>query len=326
VTDEAKPAEKPASPAVVAAKPAPTNNPPAAPAGGPNPPAAKKPPAPAAKPTPEPKAPPWWSTLRADPPFVAKVGLGLGMLAIVLLYWWVETRHSIKFPGPDKVFGTYKQIYGSEVKTRHTVHDLMERDIADNLTATLWRVLLGVFFAAIVGISLGVLASAYRVVAAAVSPLVIFLRSVPMGAMVPLIVILASGEGGKVLFIFLAIVAFVFSDTFKAVSSVPQRYVETAQTLGASKARIIFKVLVPLALPDIVTSLRSQFGLALGYIMLVEMLDQNKGLGALLFSGQKGGRTEEGILLLLMIALLAFVIDFVVRELQRGLFRYRQDL
>ena len=82
------------------------------------------------------------------------------------------------------------------------------------------------------------------------------------------------------MFIFLAIVPFVFSDTMKAVSLVPERYVETAQTLGASQlADHLRKVLVPLALPDIITSIRFQFGLALGYIMLAEAIDAPAGLG-----------------------------------------------
>jgi ABC-type nitrate/sulfonate/bicarbonate transport system permease component len=278
------------------------------------------------QPVPQREAAPWWQTLRADPPFVMRIGLGALMVGLILLLWWLSTRHSIKFPGPQKVFGSYEQHYGGEVKVRHTVSDLADRDLGENIWATLIRVLKGVGWAALWGVGLGVLASSYRAVAAMVSPVVIFLRSVPMGAMFPLIVVLASGETGKVLFIFLAIVGFVFSDTFKAVSAVPQRYVETAETLGASKFQIITKVLFPLALPDILTSLRFQFGLALGYIMLVEVNDAQKGVGVMLDVGRRQGRIEENFLLLFIVALLAFLIDFVMREFQRLFFRYRTDL
>jgi ABC-type nitrate/sulfonate/bicarbonate transport system permease component len=128
------------------------------------------------------------------------------------------------------------------------------------------------------------------------------------------------------MFIFLAIVPFVFSDTVKAVSIVPERYVETAQTLGATKFQIIRKVLVPLALPDIVTSLRFQLGLALGYIMLVEEINAPLGLGKLIMGSQRQGPYEHVYLLLFVIALTAFLLDLVLRTIQRGVFTWRRDL
>jgi ABC-type nitrate/sulfonate/bicarbonate transport system permease component len=82
-----------------------------------------------------------------------------------------------------------------------------------------------------------------------------------------------------VMFIFFATVPFVFTDTVRTIALVPERFVETAQTLGASRFQIITKVLFPLALPDIVTSLRFLFGLAFGYIALVEAINVRAGLG-----------------------------------------------
>jgi len=269
-----------------------------------------------------PKAPPWWKTLRADAPAIPRTLLAVGMLLALVLLW--STCH--KLPGPTKVFGSYEQHYGDKVVKTQTVDALVERNLEENIEASLWRVFKGVAYAALFGVTLGVFAASFRGLAAALNPVVVFLRSVPMGALLPLVLAIASGESAKVLFIFLAIVGFVFGDTFKAVSSVPQRYVETAETLGASRFQIIRKVLFPLALPDIVTSLRFQFGLAFGYIMLVEAIEQDRGIGVMINNGQHQGLIEQNFLLLLVIAFIAFVIDFVLRETQRFAFRYRQDL
>jgi len=161
----------------------------------------------------------------------------------------------------------------------------------------------------------------------ALEPLVIFLRSVPMGALIPLTLLLfGDGEKQKWMFIFLAVVPFVFSDTVKAVSIVPERYVETAQTLGASRFQIIRKVLIPLALPDILTSLRFLLGLALGYIMLVEVINTPHGLGTMLNTSQRQGMYEQIYLLLFVITFVAFALDFLLRGLQREAFRWRKDL
>jgi len=99
-----------------------------------------------------------------------------------------------------------------------------------------------------------------------------------MGALIPLTLLLFSdGEKQKWMFIFLAIVPFVFSDTVKAISIVPERYVETAQTLGASRFQIVRKVLVPLALPDIITSLRFMLGLHATRIRIGRRLPRRSG-------------------------------------------------
>ena len=108
-----------------------------------------------------------------------------------------------------------------------------------------------------------------------------------------------------------------------AIANVPERYVETAQTLGASSWQIVVKVLVALAIPDIYNSLRHLFGLAFGYIMLAELINAQHGLGYLLMTSQRRGLSEHIILILLIIGLLAYGIDRVLYWLQRGLFPYR---
>jgi ABC-type nitrate/sulfonate/bicarbonate transport system permease component len=120
-------------------------------------------------------------------------------------------------------------------------------------------------------------------------------------------------------------VPFVFSDASAAVISVSDRYVETAQTLGASDGQIVRKVLVPLALPDIFTSLRSLFGIAFGYIMLAELINARYGLGYLLSVSQRRGHTDHIFLVLIIIGLLAYAIDRVLLFFQRGLFPYRMS-
>ncbi|HEY0986484.1 MAG TPA: ABC transporter permease, partial [Kofleriaceae bacterium] len=264
--------------------------------------------------------PPWWRTLRADPPFPVRLAIGSGLIALIVLVWWFVTRGDAitaivspsRLPSPRAVLESFGSLKGN---------------LGEGIAATLERVFLGVVLAAIIGVVLGVFAGTNRAIGSAVAPLVIFLRSIPMGALLPLMLMLfATGEKQKVMFIFFAIVPFVFSDTVKAISLVPERYVETAQTLGASNRQILFKVLVPLALPDIITSLRFQFGLARGYVMLAEAIATPSGLGVMLNNNERMGNIEQNYALLFVIALLAFAIDFLIRFFQRGVFQWRRDL
>ena len=268
-----------------------------------------------------PKPPPWYKTLRADPPAHIRTILGVGFIVLLFFVWWLVTRGApteriispSKLPSPGEVFGSFGR--------------LVDRALTASIMDTLERVFKGVGLAAFVGIVLGVIAASNRGVGSTLEPLVIFLRSVPMGALIPLTLLLfGDGEKQKWMFIFLAVVPFVFSDTVKAISIVPERYVETAQTLGASRLQIIRKVLVPLALPDIITSLRFLLGLALGYIMLVEVINTPHGLGTLLTTSERQGLSEHIYLLLFVIALIAFTLDLLLRTLQRGVFAWRKDL
>jgi taurine transport system permease protein len=267
-----------------------------------------------------PRPPPWWRTLRADPPLQIRIAIGAALIGFVVVVWWLVTLGDpisaiispSKLPSPGAVLASF---------------GALGDHLADGIFATLERVLLGVVLAALVGVGLGVFAGTNRAIGSAALPIVVFLRSIPMGALLPLMLMLfATGEKQKVMFIFFAIVPFVFSDTVKAVSIVPERYVETAQTLGASNRQILGKVLVPLALPDIVTSLRFQFGLALGYVMLAEAIATTRGLGVMLNNNERMGNIEQNYALLFIIAVLAFAIDFVIRFFQRGVFPWRRDL
>jgi NitT/TauT family transport system permease protein len=268
-----------------------------------------------------PMPPPWFATLREEPPTWTGKALGAACLLLILAVWYVFTAGEpteriispSKLPSPGEVFGSLGPV--------------MERDLVDSIIATLMRVLIGFFWATVVGVGGGVLAASFRGANAFVNPLILFGRSLPLAALIPLTILwFGIEERQKQMFIFIAAVPFVFSDTVKAISLVPQRYVETAQTLGASRFQIIRKVLLPLALPDIVTGLRFLFGLALGYIMLAEVINAGEGLGFMINQGERLGLTQHNYLLLIIIGILAYVIDWLIRFGQRQAFTYRRDL
>jgi ABC-type nitrate/sulfonate/bicarbonate transport system permease component len=246
--------------------------------------------------------------------------VGVGAMGLVLLVWWILTRGGgpeerlvspVILPSPAEVIRSFPSL-------------LRDRALVESIAATLKRVLIGFGLAALVGVPLGILAGSWRVIEAAGAPLALFGRNLPVAALIPLTILwFGIDETQKVMFIFIACVPFVYSNVVAAIASVPDRYVETAQTLGATSFQIVRKVLVALAIPDIYNSLRHLFGLAFGYIMLAELINAQHGLGYLLMSSQRRGLSEHIILILLIIGLLAFGIDRVLFWFQRGLFPYR---
>jgi len=201
-----------------------------------------------------------------------------------------------------------------------------ERALFASIVATLRRVLIGFGLAIAVGVPLGIIAGSWRVLESAAMPVALFSRNIPVAALIPLTILwFGIEETQKVMFIFIACVPFIYSDAVRAITSVPDRYVETAETLGASQRQVIGKVLVPLAMPDIYKSLRALFGMAFGYIMLAELINAEHGLGYLLSTSQRRGLSEHIILILIVIGALAWSIDRFLGWVQHGLFPYRQE-
>jgi NitT/TauT family transport system permease protein len=251
-------------------------------------------------------------------------GALFGLLCIVLCLaaWWMLTRGSPEerilspsiLPSPQATFESFPSLWFDRALTR-------------NAYASLRRVTLGFGLAALVGVPLGVLCGCFPGVNAFFAPLTIMGRNIPVAALIPLTFSLFGiGEFQKVMFIFVACVAFIIIDAATAIREIESRYVDTAFTLGANRRQVIFKVLVPLALPGIFNSLRLLFGLAFGYIMLAELVklgDTSGGLGDIINTSLRRGIQTHIILVLMIIPLVALAIDRFLLWVQRQLFPYR---
>jgi ABC-type nitrate/sulfonate/bicarbonate transport system permease component len=259
-------------------------------------------------------------SLRLVPPLAVSRLVGVGAIGFVVLLWWLATYGR----GPeDRLISPV--ILPSPVEVVRSFPSLLrDRALVESIAATLKRVLIGFGLAAVIGVPLGIAAGSWLLGEAAGAPLALFGRNLPVAALIPLTILwFGIDEAQKIMFIFIACVPFVYSDAVAAVANVPDRYVETAQTLGATPWQIVRKVLVALALPDIYSSLRHLFGLAFGYIMLAELINAQHGLGYLLMTSQRRGLSEHIILILLIIGLLAYGIDRLLFWFERGLFPYR---
>ena len=257
--------------------------------------------------------------LRIAPPPMTRRLVGAAAVGVVVLIWWLITAGAVEnrlvspiiLPSPAEVIRSFPSL-------------LNERALVQSIAATLKRVVIGFGLATLVGVPLGIIAGSWRVVEAGAAPIALFGRNLPVAALIPLTILwFGIDETQKTMFIFIATVPFVYSDAAAAIASVPDRYIETAQTLGASSFQIVTKVLVALALPEIYNSLRHLFGLAFGYIMLAELINAEHGLGYLLMTSQRRGLSEHIILILIIIGLLAYGIDRLLFFFQRGLFPHR---
>jgi NitT/TauT family transport system permease protein len=259
--------------------------------------------------------------LRKDAPQWQVWLFGAMCIILCLGLWWFVTRGESEerilgyavLPSPGETLGAFSSLWFDRALTR-------------NLFATLWRVLLGFGLAAFIGVPLGVLCGCFPRINAFFAPLSVFGRNIPVAALIPLTFSLFGiGEFQKVMFIFIATVAFVSSDTARAVMDVSNQYIDTAYTLGASRWQTVLKVLVPLAMPSVFNSLRLLFGLAFGYIMLGELvtIGDTGGLGHLINLSMRRGPREHILLILIIIPVVALLIDRLLFWIQKELFPHR---
>lgn len=260
--------------------------------------------------------------LRKEAPLWQVPIFSLLCVTLCALLWWWLTRGEAEerilgystLPSPAETFASFPSLW-------------FDRELTRNLLVTLRRVSCGFGLAAMVGIPVGVLCGCFSRVNAFFLPLSLFGRNIPLAALTGLTYSLFGiGEQQKIMFIFIACVAFILSDTARAIRDVGEQYIDTAYTLGAKGWQVILKVLIPLALPDVFNSLRLLFGLAFGYIMLAETIkfgSESGGLGDIINISQRRGPREHVILVLLIIPIVALAIDRSLYWVQRELFPHR---
>lgn len=202
-------------------------------------------------------------------PLSRQVTLSIGTLAVLLTVWWtVATLQLISplfLPPPQQVLEKLLTIAGPQ--------GFMDATLWQHLAASLTRIMLALFAAVLFGIPVGIAMGLSPTVRGILDPIIELYRPVPPLAYLPLMVIwFGIGETSKILLIYLAIFAPVAMSALAGVKSVQQVRIRAAQSLGASRAQVLWFVILPGALPEILTGLR--IGLGVGWSTLVAAEDR----------------------------------------------------
>jgi ABC-type nitrate/sulfonate/bicarbonate transport system permease component len=261
-----------------------------------------------------------WFHVRREPGRVAKIVLGLAPILIILLVWAALTHGRAE----ERVISPL--ILPSPLEVVRSFHSLwFEAELSRSLVASASRVVLGFGVAILLAFPLGVLMGSFSRVKALFGPLALFGSYLPIPALVPLTMSLFGiDEYQKVMFLALAFFIFLLPLIVKAVDEVDNVFLQTAYTLGATRSQLVRRVLLPIALPQIVTAMRLGFGVGWTYIILAEMVAAERGLGQIIIVAQRRGPREFIYLVLVVIVLVAWLTDRLWLALYRHLFPYRE--
>ena len=187
-----------------------------------------------------------------------------------------------------------------------------------HVASSLQRFAMGFVLAVCVGIPLGLLMAWFGWVDRLVSPLFEAVRFVAPIAWVPFAALwFGTGIGGPVLIIFMGALPPVLINTYRGAKYVDRKYIEASSMLGAGPWRGITQVMLPAAVPSIVSGLRISAGLAWQSLVGAELIVASSGVGYLMVKGQAGLSTATVMSGMIAIGLVGLVLDVLLRRLQQ---------
>lgn len=203
--------------------------------------------------------------------------------------------------------------------------DLAARgELATHVRATLERVAVGFATGAALAVGLGVLAGVVRPVRNVVEPIVELLRPVPPLAVLPLFIVwVGIGEPSKIGFITYATFFPMFLTTVHAVGQIDPVLLRAARSLGARRLVLFRLVVLPAALPDVLTGLRLGIALSFFVIVISEFIGAEHGLGFLINDGRNFFLVAQMLGAAVVLGLLGWAGNGLVRLAERRLLRWQ---
>jgi NitT/TauT family transport system permease protein len=196
--------------------------------------------------------------------------------------------------------------------------------LLSNGASSLYRVAAGLALAIVIGATLGVVMAWWKTANILLAPIVEIFYPLPKSALIPVTVIwLGFGDGSKILLIFLGCMLPVTIGAFNGARSSEQALVWSARSMGASRLRMLWDVVLPSAMPELLNGVRT--ALALSFILLVsaELIVAHKGFGYLIGILGASGSYDAMYAVVLTVAFLGFAADRVYLLITRRTLAWR---
>jgi sulfonate transport system permease protein len=240
--------------------------------------------------------------------------LGLAVPLALLALWQTVTALGVfepsQLPGPLDVLAAFGELAARGELTTH-------------LLVSLQRVLLGFAIGGGLAVTIGAAVGLSRRTEALLGPTLQGLRAIPSLAWVPLLVLwMGVDEGPKVTLVAIGAFFPVLTSLVAGIRQIDRKLIEVAVAYGLSGFGLARQVLLPAALPALLTGLR--IGLAQSWLFLVaaELIGASRGLGFLLVDGQNTGRADIILLSIVLLALIGKASDSLLHHAERRLLRW----
>jgi sulfonate transport system permease protein len=246
-----------------------------------------------------------------------KIYANLLVVPIALVIFWQILGSAgilleVILPAPTKVIRALVQI-------------ARDGSLAIDFCTSTIRVFKGYLWGVTIGLVLGVSAGLIKFVERLVGPLVDTIRQIPLLAWIPLIILwFGIGETSKTIIIAKTVFVPVFINTLQGIRSVSKEYIEVADVLELGYFKLLFKVVLPSALPSIFTGLRLGAGFSWMAVVAAEMLGGLTGLGYGLLRARDFLESDKLIALMIVIGVVGLVLDRLLRLVESRVLHWRK--
>jgi ABC-type nitrate/sulfonate/bicarbonate transport system permease component len=254
-------------------------------------------------------------TIRKETGRSTKLTLGIIAWVAVILVWAVVSQRewisSYVFPSPMGVLRAFPLLFS-------------ERGLMANVWASWLRIGQAFLWCAVVAIPLGLLMASFRWFNDLIEPVAAPMRSMPITAFLPAFIgLFGIDETMKVAFLWFGMFFYLLAVVVEEVNRVDSSLLETAYTLGANKLQVLW-LMFRASFPGVFSSFRILYDIGWTYVILVEIVNRKKGVGAMVQSAYELHQPELVYAGIIAIGVAAFLFRFMLTLLEKLLFPWRQ--
>lgn len=237
------------------------------------------------------------------------------VFAILIVVWELGSRggyiSSLVLPAPSEAFDAFRYLAESGLLWQH-------------LSASVYRLVLGWTFGSLLGVAVGMSIGLFSLARAGLLPLVSALFPIPKIALLPLFVIwFGIGEGSKVATILFGTFFPTVIATYGGVDSVDRTLIRMGQSFGLSWLSILRKIIVPGALPAILSGCRISASIAIILLVAAEMIGAEYGVGAYILSAGSLMATDQLIAGVALLSVMGLAVGWMIGRAEAVLLRWR---
>lgn len=217
-------------------------------------------------------------------------------------------------PAPSSVLLTFEKLIRSG-------------ELAAHVSISLYRALMGFFLGAIIAVPHGILIAWFRTVEDLTNPLVELFRPIPAVALIPVAILwFGIGNVSKIVIIAFACYFPIILNTISGVRQVDVNLLKVARLFGANRMQTLTKIILPSALPFIMTGLRLGLAVALILLIVTEMIGANSGLGVMIVEAEHTFKTEKMFVGIFTIGFIGFFLNEVMVLVERRMTRWKREM
>jgi len=255
-----------------------------------------------------------WFDYKKSIPAPAVIGLGVSVWVIFFGVWemssamgWVS---ELLVPGPQKVVVALYNL-------------IAERNFLGDVGISIYRIIASFIAACVIAVPLGILMGSFRSIEAFFNPFVSAWRYLPAPSFIPILLMwFGTGEAPKLALLFIGVVWFLTTIVMDHTKNVRTELIETALTLGGNRKQILWTVMIPAVMPDVMTAMRQMLAMSWTYLVIAEIVASTNGIGAMMMRAKRFLHTDEILAGIFVIGVLGLAFDYLFKIAHRKLFPY----